>query len=260
MATVSTVAGVAEANIAKVSGVAAASVGKIAGVDLTPPPIPMQITGLKVWLDPTVGVLKTISGSVAAADGETVERWEDQSGQGNHVDQATSGSRPVYHTNIVNSLPAVQFDGSTPTHLKNTGLSLTQPNTIFAVAYSNSIANSRWITDGTGAARNILGHHTQKWIAYSTSFLGNTAASTMTWVYLTGLFNGASSKMRASGAESTGNPGVTALTDLFVGAEQGLTPGVSWQGYIAELLIYNSALSATDITTIETYLATKYGL
>jgi hypothetical protein len=74
---------------------------------------PSNIAGLQLWLDATTGLFDATSGgSPVTTDGDTVARWEDQSGSGYHVTQATLASRPVLKTGIRNSKNAIRFDGS----------------------------------------------------------------------------------------------------------------------------------------------------
>ena len=44
------------------------------------------------------------------SDGDAVASWVDSSGNGNTLTQSTSGAKPSYETNEVNSLPIVRFD------------------------------------------------------------------------------------------------------------------------------------------------------
>lgn len=53
----------------------------------------------------------TLGGSLVANNG-TIARWEDKSGKGRNVTQSTSGDRPTYLTNSINSLPSVSFNAS----------------------------------------------------------------------------------------------------------------------------------------------------
>jgi len=75
---------------------------------------PTNLTGLQLWLDASdANTLydATTGGSLVAADG-LVARWEDKSGNGRHLTQGTSGSRPTRKTAIQNSLAVLRFDGS----------------------------------------------------------------------------------------------------------------------------------------------------
>jgi hypothetical protein len=44
------------------------------------------------------------------SDGDAVASWKDSSGNGNTLTQSTSGAKPSYETNELNSLPVVRFD------------------------------------------------------------------------------------------------------------------------------------------------------
>ena len=44
------------------------------------------------------------------SDGDAVDSWVDSSGNGNTLTQSTSGAKPSYETNELNSLPVVRFD------------------------------------------------------------------------------------------------------------------------------------------------------
>src|SRR6185503_18751932 len=65
---------------------------------------PSDISGLKIWLKADAGA--------GSSDGDPVGTWTDQSGTSHDFTQATSGKKPLYKTNIQNSLPVVRFDGS----------------------------------------------------------------------------------------------------------------------------------------------------
>lgn len=71
--------------------------------------IPSGVQGLVLWLKADAGRFTTAAGSTAAsADADPVGRWEDQSGSGLHVLQATDAARPTYRTTTRRS---IRFDG-----------------------------------------------------------------------------------------------------------------------------------------------------
>ena len=79
------------------------------------------------------------------------------------------------------------------------------------------------------------------------------------WHVLGGIFNEASSSQRVDGAQvSTGNPGSVAF-DTWI--ELGhIASGSRYEGEIAEIVVYNRALTAPESTQIESYLMDKWGL
>lgn len=74
---------------------------------------PPYTTGLVLSLDAALGVYKDAAKSSAASvAGDLVYTWADQSGSGNDVVQATSGSRPTYQPSTLNSLPVIRSTGA----------------------------------------------------------------------------------------------------------------------------------------------------
>ena len=52
------------------------------------------------------------AGVGSLSDGDPVSLWQDQSGNGLDLSQATAGQMPTYHTNVLCGLPAIRFDGN----------------------------------------------------------------------------------------------------------------------------------------------------
>lgn len=47
-----------------------------------------------------------------ASNGDSIQTWSDSSGNSRDMSQATSGSRPTYHTSVQNSQPVLRSDGT----------------------------------------------------------------------------------------------------------------------------------------------------
>lgn len=71
------------------------------GLTLTPH-VPTDVTGLKLWVR---------AESLALSDGARIAQWNDESGQGNHLTQATQALQPTYWSKASTGLPAVRCDG-----------------------------------------------------------------------------------------------------------------------------------------------------
>lgn len=187
------------------------------------------------------------------ASGSALTAWNDLSGNGYTASQATGADQPTYDTNVQNSLPAVLFNGSSDV-LKATIASLSQPFTIFAVVQTSSASvNLTYISDG-GNVR--LGDGDKSYVyAGGTPLIGSAITS---WKYVTVQVDGASSYIRDNGTQTaSGNPGSTAWgTALYLGANG--SSSLFWNGYIGEILVYPSALSSGDVSTVETYLYDKW--
>jgi hypothetical protein len=73
---------------------------------------PISISGLQLWLDATKGLFDATSGgNPVTADGSSVARWEDQSGNSRNALQATSINRPILKTSVRNGKNGIRFDG-----------------------------------------------------------------------------------------------------------------------------------------------------
>jgi hypothetical protein len=232
------------------------SVGATATPTAGPEPGELPVTaGLFLRFDAT-----QLSG---LSDLDPVAVWTDVSGNGRDASQPTPESRPVYAASELNGLPVVQFSGSS--HLKTASwAALAQPNTFFAVCRGLYNNPNTYVCDGlttsdrhaifqtTGSIRMLAG--TQL------SFTGSTNPALQdSPQLLQALFDGATSFGRAGGGPAgSGNAGTQVLTGLTIGAR---SPGSeNLQGFIAELIVYDRALTEQEIQQVATYLSDKWSV
>lgn len=127
------------------------------------PEFPVKPT---LWLKADVGVLD--SGGSACDDGEAVAKWEDQSGNALHLEQATAGNRPVWQdgsspTPFGAGKPYVEFDPASSQYLTAIGgepdfediLGLAGFGSIFVVGYCTYADQSAL---ATAVAAALFGH------------------------------------------------------------------------------------------------------
>jgi|GEM_PF-2568371 len=229
-------------------------------------------TGLKLWLDATDGV--TTSGS-------TVTGWADLSGNGH--DGSYSTGAPQLVPGAINGLPAISFNGNGDHFALAGGQVLSSDSfTVFAVAvdtgpaegdareiYSNWDGANSWpsqflgtafgeggtrtirFTDGLTAV-DVLNAPGSPFVSYGV-YVGGVNAD----VYLDGLLVGSNAQNTdpADALNPNGQRDIT--TPSFIG-RQGSFDGEYWQGYIAEVLVYDGALSPEDQAAVATYLQTKW--
>ena len=73
---------------------------------------PSTLSGLQLWADASLGRYDATSGGSAVnSDAGAIARWEDQSGNGNHLTQSTSGNRCAY--DATKGMVACQIDSGT---------------------------------------------------------------------------------------------------------------------------------------------------
>lgn len=224
---------------------------------------PTSVSGLKLWLKADAGTYQSSGGSAATADADPVGEWQDQSGQGNHVTQATSSKRPTLKLSILNSLPVVRFDG-VDDYLSKT-FSMSQPVTMFSVVSYNNNTDLLFVFDGQSLNAFELrsqGGGTGGQLMYVGG--GPGLASTWgitggTFYTISGLYNGASSWIRKNNAsEETGDVGSGGFTTFNVGIAGNQT-GFPLAGDIAELLLYDSNIGSTSRDAVANYLKGKWG-
>jgi len=231
---------------------------------------PTDLSGLSLWVKADAGV--TLSGS-------NVTAWADQSGNGNNV-IANTGEEPTFVSSFLNNKPAIQFNGA---------------GQIVEIADSNSldfINTSAFIVLkylGQGTANNILyiknadagspadqamyglvatnngnvsfsqnvggwnDHRTQIDIRDSIPrILSMTYDGINQNVYSNGSFSN-TFNIGGSIATSTGLLQIGGYNKSFDSAEY-------FYGQIAEIIMYNRAVTGTERQQVESYLNTKYAI
>ena len=226
-----------------------------------------SISNLQLWLDASSGA--TTDGTTSANDGETIQQWNDQSGNSRNAIQLTAGSRPTYKTSIFNGKSVLRFGGS-HTLVTNSFL-----DSSFNTALTFFIVENKAGTDlkvSTSNQNSIWYSGRDYRTFYATDNLsdtlgqlnaGGTTLSVESYRYdgsnKTFKFNAATNTTydteTAYGTEpATGNIGLSGA--LTVGALSNGTFG--YDGDIAEILVYNRALTDSEKSQVEDYLMEKY--
>lgn len=215
---------------------------------------PREIQGCQLALDASIPVSlydATSGGNLVAANG-AVARWEDQSGNGYHVTQSTSGNQPLRRVAQKSGLDAIQFDSSND-RMINASISVSIPTTIFAfgqsskssAAYIDSYNNSQHALY-RGGGGDLGGNH----VFAARGGVGNypVFAFDSDWGGLIGIATASSGcellRGRAYGANASN--ATTGLNGVSVGNLRGNpSPIVAYPlgGYLAEIAVFNTSLS-----------------
>ncbi len=233
-----------------------------------------MITGYRLWLkaDAITGL----------SDGDPVATWPDSSG--NAFDAVSnSGYQPIFKTNRLNGMPSVLFNGFNHQMLVSGIIFQTgYQHTIFTVlpnAQGRTYTNSGilWDTDGGTWGRRTLqnntgwpgfpGYHT--FLTRNSDFFDGTFTQGEN-VLIAARFDAANSFMRFNGDTgrqanltcdtNTDASGTTFKLGTQFNIPEGSTDNKFYSGDMAEILIYNSALSDADVASVEAYLKAKYGI
>ena len=232
------------------------------------PSIPTQ--NLRLWLRSDAGI--TLNGS-------TVSQWADQSGSGTHAVQATSTSQPTLVSGVVNSKPAVRFDGV------NDFLNFTLPVNGLSGATIVLVSSAAQDIDGDWngvASAPIFWNETASWGALhlspfqrlvkfrfgtgQTSNL-NTYTRPVTinagWSLTTAIKNGTTESLYGNSVLVLSQGGkLSTLANIRDTAAlgQGYNDNTYFPGDIAEVLVYTRTLTDTERQQVEQYLLTKYAI
>jgi hypothetical protein len=217
----------------------------------TPPFAPSDISGLQLWFDGADAATITLDGS------NNVEQWNDKSGNARHASQASTTRRPS--SSSINGLFACGFDGIDD-RLGTAAFTLAQPTTVFIVGKVGD-SGTRVLYD-SNTNRNQVRIETQLARTFAGTFLSSASPTTGTTnpFLVKAVFNGASSSIRTNKtASASGNAGTSGMSGglaIGISAPDNLFP---FLGQIGEIITYDSVLSAGDITSVETYLSSKWG-
>ena len=230
---------------------------------------PRDIPGLVLWLNAEDEVF---------APNAKMPVWADRSGYGNHATQTVVNAQPVFVANAVNGLPAVRFTRSAqqqfflPVSAFN-GLPSLRDVSIFIVCRWNGAATSglfgMWgsnanshfeISDGNGELRLR--------IAALDNFRSANTVTRGAWGQVAGVMNSAGDApfasmyydglLRNSLVKDPGPVALASHTTMAIGNSDSNTR--FFDGDMAEVLIFNRALSAAEREAVGRYLANRYRL
>jgi hypothetical protein len=220
-----------------------------------------------MWFEADYGAYNDL-GINLATHGQTARRWEGRPhnarGDSARAQQALAGQRPTFHTNVINGLPALSFDGGDDytgpsvdstyntavtyfvvSQRTTTGLTAVFSANTDRLGYARATSQSQYVTSqlsDTTLEGHSPGYEASQWQVDSFRYNGSTK-------------RGAVNKFAVYQENATGNLGLSG-TLTFGNVSGG---GAAWTGYIAAIIIYNRALTVREINQVEDYLLVKYG-
>lgn len=240
--------------------------------------VPVLPAGLAIYLRADSGVILDDNGNVA--------EWMDQTTNGNNAVQNVvggPGARPST-TNDIGSEPALTFTGSLSNFLQaasSTSLAITNNMSIYAVVnYADFAANREVLSKdiniepapyeyyaNTTGRQLLLRGEGQNSGAFTSSLGASAGTPHVLAVTMTGVTNGSGtgtvSHYLDGSPNGAGTLTVAAPSDIvdaghpfWVGGREDLSQWMN--GQIGEIMVFNQALSAADMTNVDNYLGTKY--
>jgi len=239
---------------------------------------PTSIASLTLWYEASVGIFQDEAATnPVTADGQSVQAWVDAKNSFKVIRNG-AGTEPTYKTAIFNGRPVLRFDASDD-QLLNTGGTAddyiaSTGTTIFSVAkYSDATpANDQYqilFYNATGARycmgiHNLAGGQTAYGLNDDGGYDNAALTGAMNTLTIYSRFHNGSNvylgrndtRTASMNAVASGNATIGANTGLYLRNFPGGPAGID----IAELIVFNTALSEDDRKGIETRLAWKYGV
>jgi len=247
---------------------------------------PLELSPV-LWLDASDATTITSSGSPA-----TVSQWNDKSGNGYNVTQATGANQPTTGTRTQNGLNAIDFDG-TNDQLRSgavvTQITTSKALTQFVVVKSDRTSaasegivgaqrgnfdyNTGWLQErrttflafsiGKGESSDAAGQ-------YNAARFSNSSTSTMVFTVSVS----AAANTKAAYVNTTANTltsfdnNMASSNFLAAGSAnhtiniggRGSLSGTPFDGFIAELILYDTVLSDTNRQLVWDYLNAKWAI
>ncbi len=197
-----------------------------------------------------------------------VSSWGDVSGFDNDASQSTSANQPTLVSNSMNGNPVIRFDGTNSKLTLPTSATLgiqSNPYEMFIVAKSSS-SNVQFLIAGgyENFEYHLNGAAGARFIPLNSTFIDKGSAGN----YADGNAHVFSARASSSGGavRVDGTDGGTSSADILSSNSGALQLGVRsdgtyyFNGDIAEVILYNTNLSTSDRSTVEHYLANRYGI
>jgi len=223
--------------------------------------LPSDISGLALWYQNNVGV--------------AVGQWDDSSGNSRHAVQGTASEQAAV------SGGGLDFDGADPEDhydiAESTGYINPGGTNAFTIAFVVKRDGDEDDNSIIGGPNNAayLAFLSEENITYRSSDVSGFTFATNTWAKDTqflctvtkdtsGNFafykNGVSVSPTASSGVPNTNANFSSVKLLGARSPGTSTGSFTWDGIIYEVVMYDTELSGDDLTNLNTYLTSKFGL
>jgi hypothetical protein len=221
---------------------------------------PRQLSNLLAWYDASDATTITESSG-------NVSQWDDKSDNANHATQGTGGIQPETDVNTQNGKNVLLFDGDDYMLMPSGVYSVMNgANTMFVVSRSDNanVQDSILNWDAGSTVGGLRYKATAGSIEFSNGvFAGvtSTGNTETNFNIIMGRRSGTTAAISINGAtETTNTTAVNAASTRASIGTFGAGGADTLTGDIAEIIIYNASLSASDISLVNTYLSNKWGI
>jgi len=213
---------------------------------------PLDISGCVGWYD------AADAGTITEIDSK-VSGWDDKSTEENHMVQTSAGERPAYDSSfaVANNKPAVVWTGGTQ-HFDMTSI-MTPGYCVIVTAYKDGLDSDfdnfqgLWENTASGIHGGLLGFAARNdwWFQTSTQVLESSKN------------DAAFSSIVLPLPLTVLSVDTAHIVNPFIVNAFGYNDGGSgrgWDGPICEAIFYSADPSGAEITSLKSYLYTKWGI
>jgi hypothetical protein len=220
---------------------------------------PRALPNLIFWIDASLA-------DTVNVDGGRVAAITDLSTNAYTVQQLTTANRPAYLTAAKNGLNAMGFTGASNHLLNVTSIAIPNSHTVFSVFRRGTSGVNTVPLGGTSPYPFLWFTDNFVYQLSSVTFTTHGTANTNTgWFYVTTRRTGTTQmRVRRNGAtlsDVTTGAGITSpASGDWSAIGRASTFNYNTTGDIAEVVVYNRALSDEEVLQVEAYLARKWGI
>lgn len=223
---------------------------------------PPMISGMVLWLRADQGI--------TLGTGSQVATWADQSGHGNNVTQATATARPTLSASGgPMGQPCLNFASASLQMLDRASAVVSaSPWSAFVVQETSTPASEGFsfyvggLSSSNGLGFGLNGSDRVIWYS-GASILVDGVCPTSTWELWSAVNTGTTTTFSVNGSsQSVTNPTVQPIAPSAATGIGGSTDTAAdtWNGSIAEVILYNRALTAPEVALLNSYFSTRYGV
>jgi hypothetical protein len=226
---------------------------------------PSTVPGLKLWLDASDSstLYDSVSGGSLVSADSPVLRWTDKSSNGLMAIQANATYAPLRKTSIVNNKDCLLFDG-TNDYIDVNSISVHQTITAFVVWKPTN--DTCYAFDSTSSSNGVLDRVTYSNVSGPYVYAGadlrtrnNDNKLINNWTISSIVFDHGSTKCYIDSIlNASGNAGSNNMSSFRIGSKYSLENYLN--GYVGEILLYDSSVSDSERIAIEGGLKIKWGI
>ncbi|MES1222018.1 MAG: T9SS type A sorting domain-containing protein [Bacteroidota bacterium] len=227
------------------------------------------------WLKADANVY-TNAGTTLATSGQTVQQWNDKSGNGKDFTQTTSTLKPKFTSSSMNGFPAVTFDGSDD-YLSNLTITTDNKADFFAVVKYPSLSGNAGVLQGSATGKLLSTSYGEKvvgmWVNSSNKPWGRGVESSGVQLDIPTINSSSAGAgqilenqygsllinqfINATLSGSVTTDGTLGSWKEFAIGRQG---SETWNGDIAEVIAFDVNLNLAQRNIVSNYLSAKYNI